>query len=170
MIILKSKWTLFFVLPVLVLLLLYFLGRKTFHTEITIPAAPETVWSVLTDAPGYQEWNPLLVPIEGNLQEGQKIKYQMTQPDGKQSVLTSKVKKIVANKELNQYGGIPGLLTFDHQYLLERVDGGTRVTQYEVDRGIGLLFWDASWVEPTYRKVNEALRDRVIHLKKNKQK
>ena len=141
-------------------------GCETFHTEIIIPADPETVWSVLMDTPGYKEWNPLLVPIEGNLQEGQKIKYQMTQPDGKQSELTSRVKKIVANKELNQGGGIPGILTFDHKYILEPVDGGTRVTQHEVDRGIGLLFWDSSWVEPTYQKVNEALKDRVAYLKK----
>ena len=156
----NPKWIVFSLLPVCV-------SCKTFHTEITIPADPELVWSVLMNLPGYKAWNPLLVPIEGNLQEGEKLKYQMTQPDGKKSVITSKVKKMIEHKELNQHGGIPGILTFDHKYLLESVDGGTRVIQHEVDRGIGLLFWDASWVEPTYRKVNEALRDRVTQLMKN---
>ena len=156
----NPKWIVFSLLPVCV-------SCKTFHTEITIPADPETVWSVLMDAPRYKEWNPLLVPIEGNLQEGQKIKYRMTQPGGKQSELTSRVKKIIEYKELNQGGGIPGILTFNHKYLLEPVDGGTRVTQHEVDRGVGLLFWDSSWVEPTYKKENEALKDRVAYLKKH---
>jgi len=154
----KSKWLLFSLIPICV-------SCTTFHTEIIIPAEPEAIWSVLIDAPGYKEWNPLLIPLTGSLQEGQKITYQMTQPDGKQSELTSKIKKMIAHKELNQRGGIPGILTFNHKYLLESVEGGTKVTQHEVDRGIGLLFWDYSWVQPTYEKVNEALRDRVLNLK-----
>ena len=60
-------------------------------------------------------------------------------------------------------------MTFDHTYLLEAVEGGTRVTQHEEYRGIGVLFWDASWVEPAYSKVNEALRDRVAQLKERGQ-
>ena len=160
MTVLKSKWVVFIV-P------LVFLGCKAVHTEITIPADPEIIWSVLTDAPAYHEWNPVLVPIEGDLQEGKKIKYQMTQPDGKQSEITAKVKKMVELKELNQGGGIPGILTFDHRYLLEPVDGGTLVIQHEEYRGIWVWFWDASWVEPAYRKVNDALRNRVAQLKEN---
>jgi hypothetical protein len=166
----NSKWLVSILLLVCLILLLYFLGRKSVHTEITISADPEKIWSVLTDAKGYKEWNPVIVPIEGEFREGEKIKNQMKQPDGKQSVLESTVKKMIKQKEMNQYGGIPGVLTFDHKYLLEPVDGATRVTQHEEYRGIGVLFWDASWVEPAYRKVNEALKDRVIHLKKNGQK
>ena len=153
----KSKWFLIGLIPICV-------SCTTFHAEIMIPAEPETIWSVLIDAPGYKEWNPLLTPITGSLQEGQKITYQMTQPDGKQSELTSKIKKMIAYEELNQCGGIPGILTFNHKYLLEPVEGGTKVTQHEVDRGIGLLFWDYSWVQPTYEKVNQALKDRVLVL------
>ena len=154
------RWIIYSILPIC-------MGCTSVHTEITIPADPEIIWSVLTDAPGYQAWNPVLVPIEGDLREGEKLKYQMTQPDGKKSEITAKVKKMVELKELNQGGGIPGILTFDHKWLLEPVDKGTRVTQHEEYRGIGVLFWDSSWVEPAYRKANEALRNRVIHLKKN---
>ena len=46
-----------------------------------------------------------------------------------------------------------------------RLDGGTRVVQHEEYRGLGVWFWDASWVEPAYSKANEALRDRVAQLK-----
>ena len=149
---------------------LVFWSCKAVHTEITIPADPEIIWSVLTDASGYKEWNPVLVPIEGDLREGEKLKYQMTQPDGKQSEIMARVKKMAELKELNQGGGIPGILTFDHKWLLETVDEGTQVTQHEEYRGIWVWFWDADWVEPAYRKVNEALMNRVAHLKKNRQK
>ena len=158
----KLKWIVF-ITP------LVFLSCKAVHTEITIPAEPEIIWSVLTDASGYKAWNPVLVPIEGDLREGEKLKYQMTQPDGKQSEVMARVKKMVELKELNQSGGIPGILTFDHKWLLDPVDEGTRVTQHEEYRGIWVWFWDAGWIEPAYRKTNEALRDRVAYLKKNGQ-
>jgi hypothetical protein len=159
----KAKWIVY-IMP------LVFWGCKAVHTEITIPADQEIIWSVLTDASGYKAWNPVLVLIEGVLREGEKLKYQMTQPDGKQSEIIARVKKMVELKELNQSGGIPGILTFDHKWLLKPADEDTRVTQHEEYRGVGVLFWDASWVEPSYRKVNEALRNRVAHLKKNGKK
>ncbi len=153
----KLRWIIYSILPVCI-------GCSSVHTEITIPAEPEIVWSVLTDADGYKEWNPVLVPIEGSLREGEKIKYQMTQPDGKQSEVVARVKKMVSLHELNQGGGIPGILTFNHKWLLEPVDGGTRVSQHEEYRGIGVWFWDESWVEPTYMKANEALKKRVLRI------
>ena len=158
----KLRWIIYCILPVCI-------GCSSVHTEITIPAEPEKVWSVLTDTSGYKAWNPVLVPIEGDLKEGGKLKYQMTQPDGKQSEVTARVKKMVELKELNQGGGIPGILTFDHKWLLERVDGGTRVIQHEEYRGIGVWFWDEGWVEPAYARANEALRKRVLQLQEMEQ-
>jgi len=40
------------------------------HTELGIPAAPEAIWAVLTDASGYEHWNPILVKAEGEYREG----------------------------------------------------------------------------------------------------
>ena len=55
----RKKWMVAAtVLPVLVFVTLFLLGRETFHAEITMEATPEEVWSVLTDAPGYAAWNP----------------------------------------------------------------------------------------------------------------
>lgn len=73
----RKKWLVAAaVLPVLVFVTLYLLGRETFHAEITIEATPEEVWSVLTDARGYAAWNPLLVPVSGDFSEGAEIEYQ----------------------------------------------------------------------------------------------
>ena len=139
---------------------------KTVHTELVIPAQPEEVWAVLADGSKYGEWNPVLVPVEGQLREGAAVRYQMTEPNGNQSMIDSKVVKMIPNQKLNQFGGIRGIITFDHTYLLEPVSGGTKVTQHEEYRGVYVPFWDASWVEPAYAKVNEALRDRVLQLRK----
>ena len=161
---LASKW-LYGAIGLLILLLaLYVAGRKTFHAEIIIPASPEAVWSVLVSEQGYHHWNPLLVPKQGEITEGGKIVYQMTQPNGKQSDFTSTITQVVPGRLIKQRAGYPLILTADHEYRLEPVEGGTRVIQHEVDNGLAMLFWDSSWVEPTYEKVNEALKTRVLEL------
>ena len=140
------------------------LGHKVVHTEILIPAPPAAVWAVLADAPRYKEWNPVFIDVDGEYREGAKLTYQVREPSGKESVIVSKVVRLASQRELNQFGGIRGVLTFDHNWLLEPVDGGTRVAQHEEYRGIGVWFWDASWVEPAYSRANEALKERVLRL------
>ncbi|MEW8508107.1 MAG: SRPBCC domain-containing protein [Candidatus Thiodiazotropha sp.] len=140
------------------------LGHATVHTEIEAPATPKEVWSVLMDKDGYKAWNPVLIPVEGELREGEKLKYRMIQPDGKESLVDTKVIKLENNRLLNQYGGIPGILTFNHKWTLQPIENGTRIIQLEEYRGIGIWFWDYSWVEPTYQKANEALKNRVFNM------
>ncbi|MEW8685843.1 MAG: SRPBCC domain-containing protein [Candidatus Thiodiazotropha sp.] len=149
-----------------ILMVFTLFGHVIVHTEIEIPASPEEVWAILMDKDGYKEWNPVLIPVEGNLKEGEKLKYRMIQPDGKESLVDTKVIKLEERNLLNQYGGIPGILTFTHKWILEPAGNGTRVIQHEEYRGIGVWFWDYSWVEPTYRKANEALKSRVFSLNK----
>lgn len=151
-------------LIILLAVVLTLTGKKTFHVEITIPAPPEAVWAVLTDAPAYAEWNPVFVRVDGEFREGGEVQTTVKEPGKPDVVITSKVLKVFPNQELNQFGGIRGIITFDHQWLLEPVEGGTRVTQHEVDRGIYTWFWASDWVEPAYLKASEALRDRVIGL------
>jgi len=145
---------------------LSFFGFATVHTEIIIPVPPDVVWSVLTDTSGYKEWNPVLIPVEGEgeMRGGRKLKYRMIQPNGNESIVGAKVVNMVNQQLLNQYGGIPGVLTFDHKWLLDPVDGGTRVVQHEDYRGIGVWFWDYSWVEPAYAQANEALKNRALQI------
>ena len=66
---------------------------------------------------------------------------------------------------LNQFGGYVGVITFDHHYILEAVDGGTRVIQREDYTGFYVHFWDAEWMTLAYQSVNEALRDEVLRRK-----
>jgi hypothetical protein len=158
------KWALIILVPAILLIVLYLAGRKSVHTKLIIPADPEKIWAVLMDIPGYKEWNPVLIPIEGSFVEGARLKYEMIQPDGNRSELNAKVIKVIEQKLLNQFGGIPGILTFNHKYILDPVDAGTRVTIHEDYRGIGVIFWNAGWVEPAYERINIELKKQVTLL------
>ena len=152
-----------------VILALSLLGHKSVHAELVIPAPPEAIWSVLTDAAGYEEWNPVFAGVEGDYREGGKMAYRMRDASGTETDVTATVIKLEPGRELNQFGGMRGILTFDHHWFLEPVEGGTRVTQHEEYRGIGVWFWDPSWFESAYARANEALRNRVAQLKEQGQ-
>ncbi len=150
---------------VLIVLIVAVIGalttRKTFLVEIWIPAPPEAVWEVLIDTQAYPQWNPVFVEVEGAYAMGETVMNRVRDPGGAILEMTATVDTILPNAELRQSGGIPGILTFDHRWLLEPADGGTNVIQHEVDRGIGLWFWNSDWIEPAYADTNEALAERV---------
>jgi hypothetical protein len=120
---------------------------------------------VLTDAAYYQEWNPVFVDVQGEYRPGAKLTYQMKDQTGKQTEVVATVIKLEPERELNQFGGIRGILTFDHRWILEPVEGGTRVTQHEEYRGLYVWFWDPSWFESAYARALDSLRGRVLRLR-----
>lgn len=138
------------------------LGHKAVYTELFIEAEPEEIWAVITDADNYPRWNAVIVEAKGEYALGSKIRNAVAEPGKKPAKITSVVEVYDPPYHLNQFGGYMGIITFDHHYELERVDGGTKVKQWEDYTGIYVHFWDASWVEPAYQGVNEALRLEVL--------
>ncbi|NOD92410.1 hypothetical protein GS636_06385 [Ruegeria sp. HKCCD4884] len=153
------KWA----VPVILMILLAAaaLTKKTFHVETVIPVSPAAVWAVLIDTQSYPEWNPVFVAVEGELRSGATVKNLVRFPDGSTVDMSATIKGFEEGRELRQYGGTWGLMTFDHQWLLEPVEGGTRVIQHEVDRGLILWTWNSDWIEPAYQSVLDALAKRV---------
>lgn len=47
---------------------------KAYDATATIHATPETIWSILIDAPKYSEWDSGVVRVEGRIAPGEKIK------------------------------------------------------------------------------------------------
>ena len=148
----------------LILLVLYSLGRKSAHAEIMIPASKEKVWAVLSDASKVKEWNPVLIPLEGSYAEGNKIKYEFRQEGKEPAIMDATVKEMRKEELLNQVGGMPIIITFDHKYMLEEVEGGTKLTIHEEYRGLMVPFWDPTGVEKAYEQLSEALKNRVMEL------
>ncbi|WED23227.1 SRPBCC domain-containing protein [Vibrio sp. JC009] len=147
------------------LLTLGLVGCASVNNETVIEASPQEVWAVLTDTASYPEWNPVILSAEGKLEEGEKVVMQFREPGGKQYEIKAKVKQVIPEKLLNQYGGTWGIITFDHTYALEPVPEGTKVTIHEDYKGAYVLFWDHTPMEVSYAEVNKALKQRVMDLK-----
>jgi len=165
MTLLTSKWMIAALVLVAGLVILYLIGRKSVHSEVMIPASPQEVWAVLTDFDKAKEWNTVLIPIEGELAEGASITYEFHQDEANVSQIPAKVKQMIPAKLLNQSGGLPGVVTFDHKYMLEAVVQETRLIIHEEYRGIYVPFWNPEPVEQAYSRLANALKDRVIQLK-----
>ncbi|MEL6592809.1 MAG: SRPBCC domain-containing protein [Bacteroidota bacterium] len=149
-----------------ILIILVFTGRKSVHHEINIDAKPASVWTVLSSLDQYQDWNPVMLPLEGKLEEGSQIVYQFTQDAENIIKISAQVQSISPQERLNQKGGLPLVISFDHEYLLSPQNGGTKVTIHEEYRGIYVNFWNPDPVEKAYQRLNEALKQRVESLNK----
>ena len=99
-----------------------FLTTKTFHVETVIPAPPEEVWKVLVDTQSYPEWNPTFVEVNGQYVVGAKLPSKVKDPTGKILEMTATVKTVIPARELRQAGGLTGIMTYDHRWLLEPVE------------------------------------------------
>ncbi len=144
-----------------ILVILFFTGNKSVHHEITINATPDEVWNILTEMNDYTKWNPTMELLEGTVQEGNKVKYKFTQDENTISEIGATVVQVIPNKLLNQKGGIPLVLTFNHKYVLESTGNTTKVIVHEDYQGIGVNFWNPKPVEKAYQRLNFALKERV---------
>ena len=157
-----SRWVVIGALVLLVALgVLTLTGAKSVHAERVIPHRPEAIWAVLMDADGYGDWNTVLVHAEGAFEEGRTMRYRMRTGDGGTTPVESVVTRLVDGREIHQFGGTRGVLTFEHTWRLEPAPGGTRVIQHEEYRGIGVWFWDPASVEEAYRDGLAALEERL---------
>lgn len=156
-----SNLVIILLIIIIIVVILYFMGRKSVHHEIMINTSPEVVWAVLVNTDKYDDWNPVMKLLDGKIKEGNKVKYQFTQDENNISAIPSKVKKVITYQLLNQGGGLPFILTFDHQYILESIENQTKLTIHEDYEGIGVNFWNPAPIEVAYGKLNEAIKKRA---------
>ena len=135
--------------------------RRSVRASLTIKAAPEDIWKILTDTESYADWNPLHVAVEGEFEPGATMLIEMRNPDRSLSILSPRVIQVVPNQLINQTGGVRGALAYDHTWQLDPVDGGTRVTQREDYQGIGVLFLDDVWIAAAHRRALIQLRNLI---------
>jgi hypothetical protein len=160
-----SKWTMIILVVILIAVVIaYLTGKKSVHDEILINASPEKVWSVLTNTNVYSSWNPVMKLLEGELAEGNTVKYQFTQSTESVYTISARVKEMIPQEFLNQVGGMPVFLTFNHRYILNSTNEGTKLIIHEDYQGIGVHFWNPQPVEEAYKKLNSALKKHVESL------
>ena len=108
---------------------------KEFSATTTIEASPDTVWAILTDAPGYPEWDPGVDRIEGTIAAGEKITAYTKLSPGRAFPVT--VTEFVPGQRMTWSGGMPlGLFKGERTFTLTpRSNGPIEFTVREVFSG-----------------------------------
>ena len=104
--------------------------KTELRTEVEIAAPIAHVYRVLTDFRSYETWNPFLTALRGKLSVGEKLKLEMSLPEGKTYLLEPRVTHVTENAELRWSGRFlfPALLEAEHLFLLsERAPRLTRL-------------------------------------------
>jgi hypothetical protein len=139
---------------------------RELHTEIEIDAPPAAVWDVLSDLDAYQEWNPFIRRIAGDLREGGKLDVRLEPPRGRGITMAPTVLAARPGHELRWIGHLvmPGIFDGEHSFRVEPLEGGrTRFVQSERFKGI-LVRPLGRVLDSTklgFEQMNAALKERV---------
>lgn len=112
------------------------MAMKRFRTTTSIRATPETIWALLTDAPGYPSWNPTVDRIDGQIALGQRVKVYAKLSPGR--AFPVKVIELVPGQRMIWRGGMPfGLFKGERTFqLTPRPDGSVEFSMEEVFSGL----------------------------------
>ena len=77
----------------------------SYETSAMIAASPETIWSILTDAPGYSGWDSGIERIEGTIAPGEKVKLHTEVQPGR--TFGVKVGDVEPARRMTWTGGMP---------------------------------------------------------------
>lgn len=108
---------------------------KRYNTSITIGAAPERIWGILTDAKGYPDWDTSMDHIEGMLAPGETVKFfTKLSPQA----FPVRVTVFEPNRKLVLTGGMPlGLFKSERTHILiPGEDGQTTFKTEEIFSGL----------------------------------
>jgi hypothetical protein len=111
---------------------------KFLKTDIQIEASPETVWSILTSLDQYTEWNPFIRKAEGKVRVGEKLKVNISPPNGKEMIFNPTVKSIILNVEFSWLGRFlfPGIFDGRHIFTITKNEAGCLLEQKEKFSGL----------------------------------
>jgi hypothetical protein len=141
---------------------------KTIGHSIVIDASPSTVWSILTDWPGYAEWNPFLTELKGEPRVGSRLSVRMKTPGDKQMRFRPKLTVLEPESRLQwlRRAGLPGILDGRHTFSLTALPEG-RTWFEQAETFTGLLTWFTGSLSKRtqhgFKQMNQALAQRCQH-------
>jgi hypothetical protein len=139
---------------------------RTISSTIDLDAAPEQVWTVLTDVAAHADWNPFIPHMAGSLEVGRRIDVRIAPPGGRAMTFHPTVTDVEPGRRLAWLGRflVPGLFDGAHSFTLERLPGDrTRLVQSETFRGL-LVPFTAGVLRSTeagFAAMNQALGRRL---------
>lgn len=102
------------------------------ETSIDIDATAARVWSILGDFPGYGQWNPFIVAIEGRLRAGATLTLKLCVPGTAALTVRPRLTLVTPARDWRwtAHALAPGLLEGEHALSLKpRGDAGCRLIQ-----------------------------------------
>lgn len=142
------------------------MAQTQLRSEVEIDAAPSHVYRILSDFPRYEEWNPFLTSVRGELVVGSKLRVELSLPEGDCYVLEPVVTRVAEGAELRWRGRFwaSALLEAQFSFLLsEPRPGVTRVAHGQDFSGLFLRFAGRSLTLAARGAVymNQALKKRA---------
>ncbi len=131
------------------------------QTEIHIDKDPKSVWKALMDFSSYPKWNPFITSIK---QVSDQQLVAVMRSGNSDMTFKPRILKMESQKEfrwLGKLGGIGGLFTGEHYFLLSPERGGTLFRQGEKFSGILawiLLPFMKKDIQANFVRFNEALK------------
>jgi hypothetical protein len=109
---------------------------KTFSSSVSISASAEKIWSLLTDAGRYTEWNPTVERIDGEIRPGKTITVHARIASGR--AFPVKVAEFSPPHRMVWSGGMPfGLFKGERTFALEQASAGlVRFSMQETFSGL----------------------------------
>ncbi|HFK5572808.1 SRPBCC domain-containing protein [Elizabethkingia anophelis] len=144
------------------LLMSYTVMAKEIKTEIVIHATPEKIWKILTDFGNYPQWNPFIVSVTGDVENGNKIVVSIKPPDRKGMIFKPIILTKINNKELSWQGRLlfKGLFDGKHKFeLIDNGDGTTTFIQSEKFSGIFVWLFNTQNTKKGFNEMNQKLKE-----------
>lgn len=139
---------------------------KFYEASASIDASPETIWSILTDAPQLSRWDSGIERVEGRIAPGETIKVFSKVSPGR--AFPVKVGQFVPGRTMVWSGGMPlGLFKGVRTFSLTPENGGTtRFHLREEYTGplLGMM-WNMPDLAPSFRQFAGGLKQEAERRK-----
>jgi hypothetical protein len=136
---------------------------RYYEAESRIAAAPDAVWSVLTDASGWSSWDSGVDGVDGRIAPGEKVTIRSKAAPGRAFPVT--VSEFDPPGRLRLRGGMPlGLFRGVRTYrLVPQPDGGTVFQMREEYTGalLPMIWRTMPDLGPSFTQFAEGLKHRV---------
>jgi len=81
------------------------MNKKFYEATVNINSTPENIWKILTDAPGYSQWDNGVERVEGKISPGKTIKVYAKVSPGR--AFPVKVTELCPDSKMVWSGGMP---------------------------------------------------------------
>lgn len=134
---------------------------KYYEASTMIAATPETIWSILTDASAYSEWDSGVVRVEGTIASGERIKVVSAANPSRTFPVT--VSEFTPSQAMTWSGGMPfGLFRGVRTFRLSPADAGS--TEFHVREEysgplLGMIWRSMPDLGPSFAQFADGLKE-----------